>query len=277
MNLPELDSRAKWTVHVVDAATGEELLSHGADVVCETASIGKVFLLLEVARRLESGELSADARVEIPEEHRVADSGLLYLMGSQDLPVRDAALLVGAVSDNLATNALISLCGLESVRAVAGELGYENTELHDYIRDGRGPGLPWTPSFGTARELSDFMRRLGDRELVSEAVSDRVLDWLAAGADTSMLADAFSLDPLAHLEPEYQDILLRHKTGSTSVTRADIGIVSGPAGSVAYAVAANWKDRDEDLRVPVIDAMRAIGEQIRARVTGRERADWSLS
>ena len=157
------------------------------------------------------------------------------------------------------------------MRAVAGELGYENTELHDYIRDGRGPGLPWTPSFGTARELSDLMRRLGDRELVSEAVSDRVLDWLAAGADTSMLADAFSLDPLAHLEPEYQDILLRHKTGSTSVTRADIGIVSGPAGSVAYAVAANWKDRDEDLRVPVIDAMRAIGEQIRARVTGRER------
>ena len=50
MNLPELDSRAKWTVHVVDAASGEELLSHGADVVCETASIGKVFLLLEVAR-----------------------------------------------------------------------------------------------------------------------------------------------------------------------------------------------------------------------------------
>ncbi|MGO1837598.1 MAG: serine hydrolase, partial [Agrococcus casei] len=85
------------------------------------------------------------------------------------------------------------------------------------------------------------------------------------------------LDPLAHLEPEYQDILLRHKTGSTSVTRADIGIVSGPAGSVAYAVAANWKGRTEDLRVPVIDAMRAIGEQIRARVTGRERDDWSLS
>ena len=160
---------------------------------------------------------------------------------------------------------------------MAGELGYENAELHDYIRDGRGPGLPWTPSFGTARELSDFMRRLGDRELVSEAVSDRVLDWLAAGADTSMLADAFSLDPLAHLEPEYQDILLRHKTGSTSVTRADIGIVSGPAGSVAYAVAANWKGRTEDLRVPVIDAIRAIGEQIRARVTGRERDDWSLS
>lgn len=277
MRLPVLDPRATWTVHVVDARTGEELLSHGPDVVCETASIGKVFLLLEVARRLETGELSADARVEIPEEHRVADSGLLYLMGSQDLPVRDAALLVGAFSDNLATNALIALCGLDSVRAVARELGYANTELHDYIRDGRGPGLPWTPSFGTARELADVMRRLGDRDLISAAVSDRVLAWLAAGADTSMVADGFSLDPLAHLDAEYQGIRLRHKTGSTSVTRADIGHVSGPTGAVAYAVAANWKGRDEDLRVPVVDAMRAIGEQIRARVTDRERADWSLS
>lgn len=276
MQLPELEPRAKWSVHVVDAASGETLLSHGPTEQCQTASIGKVFLLIEVARRLEAGELSPDAPVEIPEEHRVADSGLFYLMRHQQLSVHDAALLVGAVSDNLATNALIALCGLDAVRAVARDLGYEHTELHDYIRNERLPGMPWTPSFGTAIELADVMRRLAAGDVVSPRVSDQVMAWLAAGADTSMLADAFALDSLAHIDADYQGMLLRHKTGSTSVVRCDIGHVSGPSGEVAYAVLANWVGSEVDLRVPVVDGMRAIGEQIRARVTGRAREDGQL-
>lgn len=269
--LPDLDARAKWSVRVVDALSGDLLVEHEPDVVCETASIGKVFLLIEVARRLADGRLRSDQRVEIPAEHVVADSGLLYRMLDQRLTVHDAALLVGAVSDNLATNALISLCGLDEVRAVAGELGYRDTSLHDYIRNERTPDMPWTPSYGTGRELADLMRRLGARDVLSPGVSDQVLTWLAAGTDTSMLADAFLLDPLAHPDPEYQGMLLRHKTGSTSFARIDIGWLQGPAATVAYAVAANWKGRPEDLRAPVIDSMRALGESIRAHVTGRRR------
>ena len=81
------------------------------------------------------------------------------------------------------------------------------------------------------------MRRLGAGEVISPAVSGRVLDWLAADTDTSLVADALLLDPLAHVEPEYQGMVLRHKTGSTSFARADIGHLAGPAASVAYAVA----------------------------------------
>ncbi|MDQ0644135.1 serine hydrolase [Microbacterium murale] len=269
--VPALDQRARWSIRIVDAVTGEALTEHEPDAVCETASIGKVFLLIEIARRVDDGRLRADQRVDIPAEHVVADSGLLYRMLDQRLTVHDAALLVGAVSDNLATNALISLCGLDEVRAVAVELGYHDTSLHDYIRNERTSEMPWTPSFGTARELSDLMRRLGAGEIISAAVSEQVLVWLAANTDTSMLADAFLLDPLAHPDAEYQGMLLRHKTGSTSFARIDIGWLQGPAATVAYAVAANWKDRREDLRAPVIDAMRAIGEGIRAHVTGRAR------
>ena len=124
--LPPLDPRATWSVRILDADTGEVLSEHEPHTQCETASIGKVFLLLEVARRLESGALAADERIDIPDEHRVEDSGLLYRMRDQRVTVHDAALLVGAVSDNLATNALIHLCGLDAVRAVAPALGYRD-------------------------------------------------------------------------------------------------------------------------------------------------------
>lgn len=271
--LPSLDPRVTWSISVVDATDGTVLAEHAPDTVCETASIGKVFLLIEVARRLSEGELSPDARIEIPEEHRVEDSGLLYRMRDQRVTVADAALLVGAVSDNLATNALLHLCGLEEVRAVAPALGYRDTSLHDYIRNERTPDLPWTPSYGTGAELADLMRRLGAGDVISPEVSAQVLTWLAADTDTSMAAASFLVDPLAHVEPEYQDIVLRHKTGSTSFARIDIGHVEGPAATVAYAVAANWKDRPDDLRAPVIDAMWAIGETIRGHITGLARAE----
>lgn len=272
IDLPALDPRMRWSLSVLDAGDGRVLASHTPDVVCETASVGKVFLLIEVARRLESGELDPDQRIQIPDEHRVADSGLLYRMRDQRVTVADAALLVGAVSDNLATNALLWLCGLDEVRAVAPALGFANTSLHDYIRNERTPDLPWTPSYGTGAELAELMRRLGAGDVISRAVSDRVLDWLAADTDTSMVADSLLLDPLAHVEPEYQGMVLRHKTGSTSFARIDIGHLTGPAASVAYAVAANWKDSDDDLRAPALDAMHAIGEQLRGYVTGSARS-----
>jgi len=272
IDLPALDPRMRWSLSVLDADDGRLLASHTPDVVCETASVGKVFLLIEVARRLESGELDPDQRIQIPDEHRVADSGLLYRMRDQRVTVADAALLVGAVSDNLATNALLWLCGLDEVRAVAPALGFANTSLHDYIRNERTPDLPWTPSYGTGAELAELMRRLGAGDVISRAVSDRVLDWLAADTDTSMVADSLLLDPLAHVEPEYQGMVLRHKTGSTSFARIDIGHLTGPAASVAYAVAANWKDSDDDLRAPALDAMHAIGEQLRGYVTGSARS-----
>jgi beta-lactamase class A len=275
--LPELDARVAWSVRILDADTGRTLAEHTPDVQCETASIGKIFLLLETARRLDDGRLAEDQRISIPDQHRVADSGLLYLMRDQNITVHDAALLVGAVSDNLATNALIHLCGLEAVRAVAPALGYTRTSLLDYIRNERTPDLPWTPSYGTATELADVMRRLGAGEAFSPAVSARVLAWLAADTDTSMTAGSFLLDPLAHVEAEYQGMVLRHKTGSVSFARVDVGLLAGPAARVAYAVAANWKDSPADLRAPVIDDMRAIGEEVRAYVTGRARDDEAAS
>lgn len=270
--LPVLDPRATWSVRVV-TSDGAVLAEYEPDTQCETASVGKIFLLIEVARRLVSGELDADQRIGIPPEHFVADSGLLYRMRDPRVCVYDAALMVGAVSDNLATNALLALCGLEEVRAVAHGLGYTRTSLHDYIRAERTPDLPWTPSYGTAAELADLLHHLGAGDVISPEVSALVMTWLAADTDTSMVAAALLLDPLAHADREYQGMLLRHKTGSTSVARIDVGYLSGPAASLAYAVAANWSDSPLDLRAPVLDAMSAIGEQLRTHVTGRGRDD----
>jgi beta-lactamase class A len=105
------------------------------------------------------------------------------------------------------------------------------------------------------------MARLWSGEVVSPGVSHTVTSWLRLNADLSMVAADWGLDPLAHVGSA--TLSLFNKTGSDAGVRADIGTLVGPAGSVSYAVIANWPaDRPE--RAPAVyAAMRTIGAAIR--------------
>ena len=256
----------RWSVAVRDAASGRLLAERDPDQVLRTASVGKVFLLVEVARRFADGRLDpAEPLSWRPEEH-VADSGVWYLMDATTLGVRDLCVLVGAFSDNLATNVLLRRVGVEAVRATAHELGCRHSALLDRVRLDRTPADPPTLSVGTAGELSEVLRRLGQGTAVSAAVSRQVLTWLGADADLSMVAAAFDLDPLAHAEPD-RGITLVNKTGTIATARADVGVVTGPATSLTYAVLADWAGAD-DVRDPVLATMRELGRRLRRAVGG---------
>lgn len=254
-----------WSIEIADLTSDEVLHTESPDALCQTASMGKVFLLIAACTRFADGCLDPGARLEVPAEHEVADSGLLYLFRDRGITLADACLLVGAVSDNLATNGLIHAIGLDEVRAVSTDLGYERTGLLDFIRNGRTPDMPWAASAGCAAEYRDVFARLHRGEVVSAEVSAQVLSFLAADVDTSMVAGGLHLDPLAHIEAD-DEITLRHKTGSVSNARIDAGVVTGPAGGLTYAVAANWDGNGPDLRVEVEEHMRALGAAIRKRV-----------
>ena len=85
-------------------AQGSVLASLDARRVLRTASVGKLFLLVEAARQAAAGELALAGRVRWRDDELVQDSGLWYLLDQRELAVGDLCLLVGAVSDNLATN-----------------------------------------------------------------------------------------------------------------------------------------------------------------------------
>lgn len=240
MILPDLDPRARWGVCVLDAVSGEVLLAHREHEVHRTASIGKLLLLAAVHD--DDGDVLLDRRDVEP----VADSGIWQHLRVDRLPLHDVAVLVASVSDNLAANLLLRHLGLPRVQEVGRSYGLVHTALHDAVRDRRGPEHPPTLSTGTAAELAHLLPRL----------PDVVHAWLRTGTDLSMVASAFGLDPLAHVDGG-----LLNKTGTDSTVRADVGLVGG----IAYAVLAEWDD-GLDLRHEVLAGMRAVGEQIRGRL-----------
>jgi beta-lactamase class A len=215
-----------------------------------TASVGKLLLLFETARRITAGELDPAEKLSKKESLAVADSGLWQHLTTNELPIADLATLIASVSDNFATNVLLERVGLASVAAMAARLGLRDTALHDRVRDRRGPGDPETLSTGSAAELFRLMTRLSRRELLDPATDALIDGWLATSTDLSMVASAFHDDPLAHAHG------VRNKTGTDDGVRADAGY----RGGLAYAVIANWDPAAGDATAEVMAQMREIGQ-----------------
>ncbi len=227
------------------------------------ASVGKILLLLEIARQVERGILDAEQPIGKRAAAPVADSGLWQHLSMEQLSIRDAATLVGAVSDNLATNVLIQRVGLEAVQDLAESLGLRDTGLHDLVRDTRGVGFPPTLATGTAAELGMLVRGIRSGQTVSSSVSARARGWMALNIDLSMVATAFDLDPLAHVTDSPS---LFNKTGTDAGVRVDVGSVRWEYGGADYAVLANWDEHIASNLTTVMRWMRSVGEWIRHEV-----------
>ncbi|MEY3734795.1 MAG: hypothetical protein RL347_2154 [Actinomycetota bacterium] len=257
-----------WSSCVLDAH-GDVLGETDADTAQSTASIGKVFLLCEAAERIVDGRLDPRTVLSRDSELAVSDSGLWQHLMQDSLPLVDACLLIGAVSDNWATNIVLDVVGIPAVRERAVALGCVHSGLHDRVRDARSEADPPNLSTATARELAEVARRIhvassGDVVPgISTAGAELVQSWLLAGVDLSMVAAPFHLDPLAHTDGAPR---LWSKTGTDAGVRADMGVIWSYRDAVAYAAIANWDPR-EDRVAEAMQRMHEVGENIAARTS----------
>jgi len=267
-------SGVQVTACAIDVASGRVLFSVDDHLSVPTASIGKVLLLIEVAARISARDgdrASGAARtaraapgaealsiLNRTAQDSVGDSGLWQHLQVPALPVADLAALVGATSDNLATNVLLRRIGLDAVRSRAESLGLRRTLLLDIVRDERGPDDAPQLSVGSARELAGLFRQLARGEVVDETTSRLVTGWLGLGSDLSMVAGAFGLDPLSHTEEDH-GLVLFNKTGTDAGVRSEAGVVTGPRAGVSYAVTMRFNDTGLPARLSVLDAMRTLG------------------
>ncbi|MBN9613901.1 MAG: serine hydrolase, partial [Actinobacteria bacterium] len=207
-----------------------------------------------------AGTRALEERVTRRPNEWMDNSGLWYLLQADTLPLYDIAALIGAVSDNAATNTLCRVIGLPAVQQHTRELGYVQSALDDVVRWPIPARAPQTLSHANAEELVRYATRTAQAADLSPASADTLQRWLGAGMELSMVASAFGLDPLAHYFYD-RDIWLWNKTGTISNVRADTGLVMGRDRRIAYAVLANWRS-GADARDGVLAAMREVGEEI---------------
>jgi beta-lactamase class A len=249
---------AQVSASVVDLSSGKTLLAIDDRIVLPTASIGKILLLIEVSARLTSRDFSGFGILDKTPRDAVGDSGIWQHLQAPSLPVADLATIVGASSDNLATNVLLRQVGLAAVRARTESLGLMRTALLDLVRDSRGPDDAPQLSVGSTAELSWLFGALARNEIVDALTSQRVMGWLSLNSDLSMVASAFGLDPLSHRGADH-NILLVNKTGTDDGVRAEAGALRGGSRAVSYAVSVQFNDDGLPARLRVLEAMRTVG------------------
>jgi beta-lactamase class A len=192
-----------------------------------SASLIKLPILSEYARRVSKGQLDPGRVVEVRAEDIVGGSGVIKDLGpGLRLRLMDLATLMIIVSDNAATNMLIEILGLESINRMIREMGLEQTELQRRLMDfeSRRHGLD---NFTSPADMAGWFEGLlaadGDHAVDNPVDDAPPGPFDMNGLMLEILGRQQERNKLPARLPE--DVLLAHKTGEMSGVEHDAGIM----------------------------------------------------
>jgi beta-lactamase class A len=190
------------------------------------ASTVKVLISAALWCAVEHGELDAERRIEVRDTPAPGGGGLLEsLDAATSLTLADLDVLMLAVSDNAATNALIDIVGLERVNALGARLGLEQTAVRRSMMD-VAAAERGEDNVTTAGDMAALMTALGRAEGIPPRACRRVLHGLGQSHHTDVIA--------RHLSRPGR--VVASKQGLLESVLHDVALVEDDGGRVAMAV-----------------------------------------
>ena len=149
--------------------TGEEF-SYRPEAVHPSASTIKIFLMSYVYQLIEDGKFKAEDPVAFDPKDLADSSGVLYyLRDVKALSVRDLVELMIIISDNSATNILLSFVGMENMqRYLKDTLGLTDTKFQRYMMDFEAAKKGFQ-NYTTAKDTADMMEAIYRGRMVSQS------------------------------------------------------------------------------------------------------------
>lgn len=196
---------------VKDMRSGEILFANNADLVFPSCSLIKLPILLTLMDEAAAGRVDLAQTAPLIEAEAVGGCGLIrHLSRSLPLSYRDYAVFMITVSDNDATNKLITLLGMDRINTRIRELGMRDTVLGRKMMD-----------FEAKRQGKDNFTSCRDLLAVFDCFYSRperyedALHILKQQQINNMLSGVLDLDAFE----------FAHKTGDLPRVRHDIGIM----------------------------------------------------
>ena len=178
------------------------------------ASVIKFPLLLHVLHRAARGEIRLSDKLTVENHEKVPScGGLNQFTDAVEADIRTLCRLMIVLSDNTATNKLLTFCGFEEANRAFREMGLEKTVirrlLFDYEAAKRGFQNTVCPT-----EIGMLLEGLYRKEFVSPEVSQYAIDILLdQQVDHKLNGKLCGEVPIAH------------KTGEDDRLSNDVGIV----------------------------------------------------
>ena len=249
-------------VAVRDIASGQQISING-DRQFPMASAYKIPILVEVFRQAEAKKFSLDDRVELTADDRTLGSGVLTLMAPGLKPtIRDLALLMIILSDNQATDILLTKVGAENVTATMRKLGLNNIRvdrttfelIRDYLAliDDAAAGktkqqLLNRPQLNTSSpervvkadaEFAKIMKDVASPDDMAKLLDMIVKGKAASEASCQQMMTIMNRQQFNHRLPRYlpENTSFAHKTGTIGSTTNDAGVMFVRGNPIALVV-----------------------------------------
>ncbi len=230
--------------------TGESYV-YAPDLVHPSASTIKTFLMAYVFQLIKEGKLTAEQQIPIRQEDMASSAGVLYyLKDVRSLSVRDIMELMIIVSDNAATNVLLSLVGMENMQHyLQDDLKLEATRFQRKMMDFEAAARGFQ-NYTSAAEIADLLEKIYRREMVSREASEAMLQVLKEQQSGDLIPYS-----LGELLPEHS---IAHKDGGLDGVVHDAAIVD--AGKEPFILCLFGSDLPST--VPFSKAMGEIALRI---------------
>lgn len=237
------------SVYVKNLKTNEEIKIN-ENRVFPSASTIKLAIMSELFSRVDKGELKLEDTIELKEEMKTGGDGILKeLDDGHRFSLKEVMTLMIIVSDNMATNILIDLLGMDNINKTIKGLGLENTRLQRKMMDSQA-AREGRENLITAEDAAHILELIYYGECVSREASDLMLEILKKQQVRGRL-DLYL--------PE--EVVIAHKTGDLDNLEHAAGIIYLPEGEYIICVLTNEVETNKDGREIIGEISRMVYEE----------------
>ena len=202
--------------------------------VMPTASTIKLCVLAELYRAIDCRELDFERRIDLVPDDRRGGSGILKDLEPGLLPtVHDLATLMVALSDNVATAALVRLLGADRIIRSARGWGMGSTSAQFSVPEG---GTATDYGASTPRDLIHLLSRIATDAIISPEACAAMRAILCTQQYTDQISRYLPYNPYARDRGDDQPVKVGSKSGFMAGIRVDAGIVWLPDSTYVIAV-----------------------------------------
>lgn len=230
--------------------TDGETLEIDPERVFPSASVIKIPMLALLLRDVQEGRVDWTAHRRIAPVNRVGGTGILCELSADYEPtVEELATLMIVLSDNIATNEIMDIVGIERVNAFCRELGCPNTRLMRKMLDFEAIKKGYN-NYMCAGETGRLLERIANEEFVNADVSRAIMRIMERQQCRNKLPAL--LPTIPNYAPEEVkrnvadgSVLVANKTGELMGIQHDVGIFTLPGGR-RYVIAMFTGDLASD-------------------------------
>ena len=225
-------------VAVIDPVRGWEWSTGSRPM--RSASLIKLFIMVALFEAVRGGSIDLSIQVAFKESDRVGGAGTLqHLSAGTAFSALEMIDLMITESDNIATNLLIDVIGMDEVNVSAGRLGFADTHLRRKMMDFDAAARGFE-NLTSVVDAARLLSRLHRQECVGKEADETMCGILERQTDRCKI-------PL--LLPS--GTVCKNKTGELPGVENDAAIICSPVGAYIIAVMTDGLPNPEEARQTV--------------------------